>query len=217
MSSPINIDINSKNRLEKESDSFNSPDKDFEKDKYFKNVRIKMDTVVMNHYIPPRGIDMVVYPRKKYFDGQAEQWTVDPGYANVSFTTASVNPDPLQRRYMEDIEKILSKLPIQQDNLSEKDEPQLLRKPLIRFGAILEQPALDNDMDFLRSRAKNVRRMKFSPLQAKDIVERFQRNKSLYNKQSLSRFSMDSLQFKEDKEFKQDHEHKYVELTWGEW
>jgi len=88
------------------------------------------------------------------------------------------NPNPRERLHMHDIDDILSRLTevdrrikIVSDKVTKKEQPNLLEgkeENTMRVEHLIDSPALDGELDYLRSKAENIREVEVrqSSLQA---------------------------------------------------
>ena len=139
----------------------------------------------MWQFSPGGGINKVVYDNvildKKIevlpgvFNHIVTQNTAK-GEHNIMLTASAVHPDPLARRYKEDIDKILTQVPVVSDSINETVEPNFLRGSIKHQKHIgfVEDPGLD-EIDSIKKHMSNFRNCRINQVQFNRIKSHMER------------------------------------------
>ena len=149
----------------------------------FKTVKLRIPKSAMDKFLgsfPPGFVVRVYAP-------PAEDPTHPLNYvpSNVHAVTIQCNernPNPRERLHMHDIDDYLSRLTevdrrirIVSDKVTKKEQPNLLEgkeQNTMRVTHLIDSPALDGELDFLRSKAQNITEVEIrqSSLQAANAM-----------------------------------------------
>lgn len=107
------------------------------------------------------------------------------GELNVMLTASAVDPDPMARKYEEDLQKEASKLKVIQDKLNEKLEPNLLKGSIRHKKHIgfVNDPGID-EIDSIRKYMQNFRNVTIDQVQYNRIKSHMERYQNLYTRPS---------------------------------
>jgi hypothetical protein len=129
--------------------------------KYHKHIRIhlpfeKRDQFMMN---VPNGLYVTLYAPIQ----QDERQWVDPDEVNITVVANAHEPDPQYRKHKEDVDQFLAtintvddRIRIITEDITEKEQPNLIKDWFVKQEVMLDHPGLDGELDHLRSKAANI-------------------------------------------------------------
>lgn len=115
------------------------------------------------------------------------------GEMNVMLTASAVHPDPMMRKYGDDLDRELTKLKVVQDKLNEGLEPNLLKGSIKhqKHVGFVNDPGLD-EIDSVRKYMQNLRDVVIEQPQFNRIKSHMERFQNVYarpsNAQALPKF-----------------------------
>jgi hypothetical protein len=159
----------------------------------------KQFTVKMKHkaiwkYFPGSGVNKVVYD-DVILDTKIEvlpgvfnhivTQNAGKGEHNMMLTASAVHPNPLERKYEEDLEREMSKLQIVSDSINEKVEPNFLRGSIKHQKHIgfVDDPGLA-EIDSIKKHMQNHRDCRINQVQFNRIKSHMERYKEVYKSPS---------------------------------
>lgn len=150
----------------------------------------KLTLKELYRYTPGQGINKVWYD-KQVFEITTEQspgvitkvrtQNARDGNINMMLTASAVNPDPLSRKYQEDIDKEMTRLNIVQDKLPDNQEPNKLKGDLrhqLHVGFV-DDPGMD-EIDSVRKNMQRYRTVTVNQAHYKRIESHMNRYRNLY-------------------------------------
>jgi hypothetical protein len=101
---------------------------------------------------------------------------------NMMLTASAVNPDPLSRRYKEDLEREMTRLNIVSDKLTDNQEPQKLKGGIEHQHHVgfVDDPAMD-EIDSVRKHMQNFRTAVLNQAEYNRIASHMDRYRHLYS------------------------------------
>jgi hypothetical protein len=158
--------------------------------RHAKHVRLRLPFNLRDQFMMnvPKGLSVRLYAQEQT---DPTQW-VDPDETNLTVIANANEPDPQYRKHKEDVDAYLatintidSRIMILSDNVTKKDQPNLMEEPFIKNVVLLDYPGLD-DRDDLRSKAANKRRVEISESQLMNLEQRYDEAKKDFVRKKLS-------------------------------
>lgn len=178
-------------------------------------------------YDPGMGINKVIYKNQdfektiehKFKKTQSRIKTQNAGFGelNMMLTASAVNPDPLMRKYKEDIEREMTRLNIVQDTLNPKQEPRYLKGGLEhqQHTGFVSDPAME-ELDGIKKNMSNVHHVKVDQAHFNRIQSHMDRYLALY--QRPNNMQADAKRFMTELPDRDPHSHrKQYRATVGTW
>lgn len=182
-------------------------------------------------YTPGFGINKVVYDKTEFeseFEHHFKEGTTTTktkiktqncGYdeMNMMLTASAVNPDPLSRKYQEDLDREMTKLNIVSDSLTKGQEPNLLETDIKHQHHVgfVEDPAME-ELDSLKKHMQKIRVVTIDQAHFNRIQSHMDRYISLYQRPS-NRQAQANRFLKERKERDPHSRRKLYNATVAEW
>ena len=140
--------------------------------RYVKHVRLRMTEEQRSYYrrTRPQGITIIWYPRHSF------------DLIDATFIGNSETPTLLEQRDKNDLDTELSRIGkhVVKDNLTEKDNPKLVKDPLVKVEALISHPGLNGQNDYLRSKATNVHDVHIYESKLKQLEQEFEKKSFVY-------------------------------------
>lgn len=165
-------------------------------------VTVAMKTRDWWKYSPGGGINKVLYDQVEFettfeprpgIKNRIVTQNVARGELNIMLTASAVHPDPLARKYKEDLDRELTRLKVVSDSLNEKLEPNLLKGSIKHQKHIgfVNDPGID-EIDSIRKWMQNHRDVIIDQPQYNRIKSHMERYQNVYarpsNAQAVPRF-----------------------------
>ena len=163
-----------------------------------KSFRVKMTPIEISSYLPDAGVVISGHQRmiiEKIIDqgqgrvSKVKTQTAPAGETNITVGVSPVHFIPQERRYKEDIDRIMETLPVTKDTITKSDQPNLLRwnrrenLAFMEHSTLFDNPALD-DIDFVRKNMKNKRDMVIDQAMQIQIEKYMNRHRTQFSRPS---------------------------------
>lgn len=147
--------------------------------KYDELFRIKpLPGLTLNFYAPIYdGVNLLKNPRTRKALNQVD----------MSVSGSMINPNPLQQRDKGDGDEFLSKQPVVKDHLRHTDQKELITNQktdneIQDHWTFLDNPILDGQNDYQRSKAKDVHQVAVDMEQLRELENYFEKRKALFGR-----------------------------------
>lgn len=147
--------------------------------KYDELFRIKpLPGLTLNFYAPIYdGVNLLKNPRTAKALNQVD----------MSVSGSMINPNPLQQRDQGDIDNFLAKQPVVKDHLRHTDQKELItnqktNNEIQDHWTFLDNPILDGQNDYQRSKATDVHSVAVDMEQVNELETYFEKRKALFGR-----------------------------------